>query len=575
MKGTIKRFNINNVKIGVKIMVLVILGIIGMMIIGTSGYRALSKASKDIDTMYNNRLQAIQLMSEEINYTRKLQSRILENITDPSDKEVISDIDKLIASYEETWPQYAALVNGVPELAEIANKTETDWKAYTDMASEIKTMVAAGKTAEALEKYKSYKPTVIHALIVDLEGLQEKAKDSASVLNQEIQKTNHDESIFILTCIITCLAGLALISYLIVRAITSSLKEMVNDVEEMKNGDFRIKGEKVDRRDEFGVVSNAIYDMRSSLNALMSEVHASAEQLAASSEELSASSEQSAQASSVVAESAQDVIGTVDKQNNAVNSSTESVKIVLSSVDSIRQQSEQVAKESIAAAEEVQKGNVEVEKSVAQIKHIEEIVEQTAKLVNKLGERSTEIGKIVDTITSISDETNLLALNAAIEASHAGDYGKGFNVVATEVRNLANKSAESAKQIEKLIYEIQKDTQSAVSSMNEGKEAVIKGSSDVQNLTVVFGKINDLVTDVSSQIAEVSGSVEEMADGMGQIGQEVINIQQHSVSVSNEMQNVSAATQQQSASAQELAAASESLASLATDQQSALAAFQF
>ena len=575
MKGTIKKFSIKNVKIGVKITLLVALGILGMSLIGGAGYRAMRKASNDIDQMYNTRLQAILLLSDELNTMRKLQSRSLERIASPEDEQIVKDIDSLTAKYNETWPQYTELVSSVPAMNEKLTKTEKDWETFTKFVNEIDTLVAKGKKYTALELYQNSKATLIHDLIVDLEELQAAAQDSASVLNADIQKNNKNESIFILVCIVTCLAALSILSYLIIRAINKSLKDMITDIEDMKNGDFRIKGEKVDRMDEFGQVANSIYDMRASLNTLMSDVHASATQLAASSEELSASSEQSAQASTQVAASTENVVTSVEKQHNAVNSSSETVKNVLASVEQIKLQSERVAKNSQEASLEAAKGNEEIAKSVQQIKQVEEIVEETALLVDKLGKRSEEIGKIVDTISSISKETNLLALNAAIEASHAGNYGKGFNVVASEVRDLANESAKSAAQIESLIKAIQDDTRSVVESMNAGKEAVIKGSAGVQNLTGVFSNINDLVDNVSNQISEVSESISGMSEGMSRISADVDSIENYGVNVSNDMNEVSAATQQQSASAQELAAASESLASLAQDQQLSLSSFKF
>ncbi|WP_081676700.1 methyl-accepting chemotaxis protein [Butyrivibrio sp. NC3005] len=575
MKEILQKFSIKNLKIGFKILLLVFLGVFGMILIGSSGYRSLKRASADIDNMYNRKLSAIRLLGNEVNYMRMIQVRIVKHILDPQDEEINKSIDAAITSFDETWPQYSKLANLVPEVAAKLPKTESDWDTFKKGIYASRKLADENKQDEAWTYYKSVEAGITQELLHDLTELQQMADDNASILNKEIKETNKKESMFILLCIAACLTTLITLSFFIVRAITKSLKEMMYNIDSMKEGDFRITENTNTRGDEFGHVANAIYDMKKSLNTLMRDVNSSAEQLAASSEELSASSDQSAQTSNMVAESTQGVIDSVMQQHNAVGESSKSVETMQSSVNMIKKQSDTVANNSKAAANHALKGNEAIIESVNQIKLVEEIVENTSKLVNKLGQRSIEIGEIVDAITSISAETNLLALNAAIEASHAGEYGKGFNVVADEVRNLANESANSAKQIAEIISAIQEDTRLVVESMNEGKDAVIKGSEKVQNLTHVFGDITKLVNDVSIEISEVSTSINLMADNMNTIEESVSSIQDYGNNVSTEMQNVSVATQQQSATAQELAAASESLASLAQEQQIALSNFQF
>ena len=196
-------------------------------------------------------------------------------------------------------------------------------------------------------------------------------------------------------------------------------------------------------------------------------------------------------------------------------------------------------------------------------------------MVDRLGERSKEIGEIVDTMSAIADQTNLLALNAAIEAARAGEHGRGFTVVAEEVGKLAQESQESAQKIAKLIQVIQADTESAVVSMRSGREAVVEGVRSVEGLRTVFEDINRLVVDVSGQIDTVTGSINSMAADTTSIADEMNQINNYSGKVASEMQAVSAATEEQSASAEEIAAASDSLAKLAQDQQEALSHFRF
>ncbi|WP_371363682.1 methyl-accepting chemotaxis protein [Sporomusa rhizae] len=205
---------------------------------------------------------------------------------------------------------------------------------------------------------------------------------------------------------------------------------------------------------------------------------------------------------------------------------------------------------------------------------IEETVRNSAQVVAKLGERSKEIGQIVDAISGIAGQTNLLALNAAIEAARAGEQGRGFAVVAEEVRKLAEQSQEAAKKIAGLIGEIQGDTDKAVASMNDGTREVNVGADVVNAAGVAFREIIDMVSQVSSQIKEISAAIQQMASGSQQIVGSVKKIDDLSKSSAGEAQNVSAATEEQLASMEEIASASQALAQLAQDLQVAVARFR-
>ena len=210
-----------------------------------------------------------------------------------------------------------------------------------------------------------------------------------------------------------------------------------------------------------------------------------------------------------------------------------------------------------------------------QIKSVETTVESSAAIVDKLGERSKEIGQIVESISAIADQTNLLALNAAIEAARAGEAGRGFSVVAEEVRKLAEQSGEAAQNISTLIAGIQADTDSAVSAMKEGREKVTTGAKAVEGLHDTFDKITQDVMRITTEITNIAASVKGVSESSQNIAEGIAEVDQQGQQVSDEMRNVSAATQEQSASAQEIASASDSLAHLAQELQETLAQFKF
>ena len=284
---------------------------------------------------------------------------------------------------------------------------------------------------------------------------------------------------------------------------------------------------------------------------------------------------QSAKAATQVAQSVTDAAEAVVQQQGSVDNGSESVRKISSSVDGIREETGKVASNSVVAAQHAEAGANAIETSVKQIRDVENTVRASAEIVDKLGERSQEIGTIVDTISGIAGQTNLLALNAAIEAARAGEHGRGFAVVAEEVRKLAEQSQEAAQQIATLIGEIQTDTTNAVASMQEGRNAVVEGAHSVENLRTVFDQIRAAVQEVSENANRMSVSVGGVASEADGITGEMQDIAGQGDKVANEMQSVSAATEEQSASSQEIAAASDALAKLAQEQQLAIRQFKF
>jgi methyl-accepting chemotaxis protein len=233
----------------------------------------------------------------------------------------------------------------------------------------------------------------------------------------------------------------------------------------------------------------------------------------------------------------------------------------------------EVAVQSAQAAAKANDGSKSVNKAISQMAQIEQTVNTSAKVVAELGERSKEIGQIVDAISGIAGQTNLLALNAAIEAARAGEQGRGFAVVADEVRKLAEQSQEAAKQIAELIGGIQGETDKAVLAMNDGTREVKLGAEVVNAAGQAFQEIVALVTQVSGQIKENSAAIEQMAIGSQQIVTSVNRIDGLSKKAAGEAETVSAATEEQSASMQEIASSSQSLANLAMELREAVSKF--
>lgn len=374
------------------------------------------------------------------------------------------------------------------------------------------------------------------------------------------------------------IAGIALLCVVllaigIASKIVKPIKSLVQSVGLVASGDLTQQVQ-VGSTDEIGTLAADFNKMVEQLRALITKVNNLAQSLAASSEELTASADQSAQAANQVAISITDVAQGTERQLNSVTHTTTIVEKISNGIEDVAASSNSVVASSEETSMVAKEGGKAIEIAVAQMKMIEATVAETSTKVSKLGDRSKEIGQIVDTISSIAGQTNLLALNAAIEAARAGEAGRGFAVVAEEVRKLAEQSHEAAKLITVLIAEIQRETDEAVISMHEGTKQVDLGSQVVMQSGQSFNSIAGSVEKVTVQIRNISVAIQQMATGSQQIVMSVQDIEEISKHTARESQSVSAATEEQSASMQEVAAASQALARMAEELQIAISVFK-
>jgi methyl-accepting chemotaxis protein len=397
-------------------------------------------------------------------------------------------------------------------------------------------------------------------------------KVAAVMSNQDIAKAVapiRNTTIFII--VVALLLG-ALLGYFVLRSITSPLKALVETSKKIGQGDLTQKVE-VKSRDELGQLGESFNHMVDSLRTLIAEVGSTSEQLAASSEELTANAEENGQAAEQIAMTVQEAAAGTEQQVKEVEESKRSVEDIYQGMHSIAQNTQVVASSAMEASEASMAGVQSIESAVAQMNSIHQTVTGLASVIQGLGERSKEIGQIVEVITKIADQTNLLALNAAIEAARAGESGRGFAVVADEVRKLAEQSAESAKRIEGLIRSIQDETTKAVKSMEISTKEVAVGQDTVNAAGEAFGSIKKAVETVVTQIQEVSAATQQIVAATEQLKHGMNEVAAITENTSAGMQTISASTEEQLASMEEVTSSAESLTRIAEQLQTLIGRF--
>ncbi|MGY3716926.1 methyl-accepting chemotaxis protein [Sutcliffiella cohnii] len=367
------------------------------------------------------------------------------------------------------------------------------------------------------------------------------------------------------------------LAFLVVLWFSKQIKQRLsyvgNALEKAGQGDFTI-ALKDSSKDEIGILSQSYNNMRDSLRTLINNVVETAEQVAASSEQLTAGAEETSKATDQISESIQAIASGSESQLNHMSKTNQAAGEISSGMEQISGSIQTVNESSGVTKEKSKNGRDVIQQTITQMRLINDKTEEISTVVKQLGNKSTEIGKIVSLITAVSEQTNLLALNAAIEAARAGEHGKGFAVVADEVRKLAEQSSGSASQINSLIQDIQSDISKSVLSMDEASSAVNDGITFVDQAGDEFEEISVSVSDVSTQIAEVSAAIQQITaemEAMVTYVDEASKIAEESASNSQE---VAASAEEQNATMEEVASASATLSNLAEGLQESVRKFK-
>ena len=316
--------------------------------------------------------------------------------------------------------------------------------------------------------------------------------------------------------------------------IINSLDATQGHLSHMAEGDFsqEFSAKFLQRQDEFGEVVRAVEHTQTSMKNVLNEVIQASLQIASTSQELSASTEETSASIEEVASTSNEFAATVEQMNNNSQVMVKSANQILDSTQS---------------------GGQGVSEAIASTEELKEVMGEIASTVESLGRQSREIGEIVEVITGIADQTNLLALNAAIEAARAGEHGRGFAVVADEVRNLAEQSANSTTRITNLIQSIQAETERTIAGIEHGVEQAEANAQIVGQTGSLMNEIIDAVNGIMVQIDEISRGILEINSG------------------SHEM---AATTEEQSASVDSIAVSAQELSNMAERLQGLVAQFK-
>jgi methyl-accepting chemotaxis protein len=389
-------------------------------------------------------------------------------------------------------------------------------------------------------------------------------------------KPANDLKLLLVFVVLASVLITSVIIYVIANRLTKPILVVADRAEKLAKGDLSVEipQDLVKKKDELGKLANAFALMVTDLKNIISKITAASEQVARSSQGLYASGEQVGKAAEDVGNTIMDIAAGAQEQSAQIDTALSNLSDLVKQIHEVHSSTETMEKTTTHIMSDIARGSNSVTESVTRINNLKEDTEDVSKVIFNLGNASNQIGQITEVMSGIAAQTNMLALNAAIEAARAGEAGRGFSIVASQIRKLAEESAEASKNIADLVVEIKNGVDIAVNKMDGSLKAVNSSVSAIEENGDIFKVINDQAEQLREIVAHVAQNVRVMAESSRDFELTMQDISKASHEFSANSETVSAASEEQVALTNEIVSASKSMAEMSEQLSSLIKMFK-
>ena len=529
--------NINSIKVRLQLMLA--LAVLALVILGFSSINGMRNASESVQTLYSQGMTISNSASKVIQLIGDARSSLLLAFQHDPDSKFVSmhdhpvalhldDVNKKLDEVERIVQNDIMTSQLTNEQSELVNKFFSDFEKVRSMGFSLSIAeMKKGDYTNANEVLlKVINPRFVRIQTTAQQFLDYKIED-AKTLYVETEADIKQFILMMTSVIIASSVVVALFAFFIIKRLSKALGEIQNTAAEISNGDLTQRVS-LDGSDELAQISNFVDDIVVSFQDVISNMNTCALQLSSSAEESSAVAVQTKQ--NVVEQQQQ-----TQMVATAINEFTSTVQEVANSASAAATASENADKATAQGMEIVQE-------TIIKISDLDKEITESTDIIKNLSEQSTEIGSVVDVIDGISEQTNLLALNAAIEAARAGEAGRGFAVVADEVRSLASRTQESTEEIKAMIAKLQESSHDSLVRMEHGSRETKATVEIAQEAGAALDIITKSVQEINNLNIQIATAAEQQSVVTDEINQNINSINDISLQTATGAEQSSQAT---------------------------------
>jgi methyl-accepting chemotaxis protein len=564
-----------NLKVRAKFSVLVVFSLLAILFIGLYAYLQSNEMAKDMEIIYEEKFIPNTWISDAAQANLRIDSILIEMmfIDDLATKQSLhAELNEGVDEVLSNFAVYENMELSETERAEIGKFYEAV-DALTGKQDEMINLALAGNNEAAYALFQSDVQAARENLVNALYNLNDiKTEQTAEISDKNVTAAgNTGKTVIYILLIVTVV--LSILGVLFARAITVPVRDLLVNIGNAGNGDFTSRST-YESKDELGQVLHSFNDMMANLQIALKNVQKSATEVDDNASNLSANIQQSGATTEHVVSAVQEIAAGSEETKRALEKNSFILNDVTTKVAEIQRELgniEVIAGESVKTAKD---GASTVSENVVQMEKIQESINESNRVIDALSNQVGEVDNILQVINSISEQTNLLALNAAIEAARAGEHGKGFAVVADEVRKLAEQSLTSTNSIAQILNNIKQDTEKTVHNMSVVLTETNKGLASTHSSAEKFNDIYVGTSNVAPLLSQMVETVKQMNANLDNFVQHADAILQIAISNAANSEEVSASAEQQMNATVYMQESAEALANVASDLNDVLKQFK-
>jgi methyl-accepting chemotaxis protein len=500
-----------------------------MLILGVFALNQMSKIRGAAENITTTSVPSIKNLDEFTQLTlrlRVLSYRLLVNREPDIQQKTVELLEMRNQQIRKAQTEYEPLIGSPQERAAYDQYVQLLGQ-YRQIEDRMKTLSRNNQVDELRNLLNTQLLDNSEAMNSVLNRLMQINGEQISTTNQQAAEQFSSAFSLVVTLLVIATGLTFLFAWLLTISITKPISKALDAAETIAEGNLT-QPIHVDGTDEAGRLLAAMAKMQSKLRDTLQRISGSATQLASAAEELNSVTDESARG--------------LTQQNNEIEQAATAVNEMTSAVEEVARNAVSTSEASKNATTSAGDGRDLVQETVSAIERMSADVQSTATLIGDLANESRDIGKVLDVIRGLADQTNLLALNAAIEAARAGEAGRGFAVVADEVRALAHRTQQSTSEIERMIGSIQSGTEHAVDSMRNSTERAESTLNIARGAGLSLDTINTAIVEINERNLVIASAAEEQAQVAREVDRNLVNIRDLSVQSATGANQTSAAS---------------------------------